>query len=224
MIDLTSIFNTNNTTLFLRVFEVSGVLGATYFAAKSVKLAHQSLVQQRKNEEPKIVVFVRQVKDSLNIIDFVVKNEGARSARNIKLKVTGTNINALSDRKIKDIALIKNGVALLAGGEEIKQPLGVMIGDSYKEYKKANTKIKVSYEGDNGQQNTDVFTLDFKGLIDRKLGSSHTESIAKSLSSIQKELHAIKKDIHLVANKGITQVFPESITYHDKREITEELK
>lgn len=210
-------------TLILQVLEVIGVLGATYFAAKSAKLTHQSLVQQEKNEEPKVIVFVRQSNNSLNIIDLIIKNEGVKSAKNIKFKVTGTNINALTNRRIKDIGLIKNGIAILGGGQEIAQPLGVMLGDSYKEYKKANTKIKITYHDGKNHQKEDTFLLDFKGLIDRKLGESDLESIAKSLKSIQGELHTIKGDIHLVANKGITELFPESV-HIGKHEVTEKLK
>lgn len=223
MIDLLGVIIGNNMPLFLRVLEVCGVLGATYFAAKSAKYAHQSLVQQRKNEEPKVIVFVKQSNNSLNIIDLIIKNEGVRSAKNIKLKVIGTNINALTDRKIKDIGLIKNGIAILAGGQEIAQPLGVMLGNSYKEYKKANTKIKVIYNNGEIHQKEEIFLLDFKGLIDRKVGESGIESIAKSLRNIQSELHTMKKDIHVVANRGITELFAEP-EYGSKHEVTEELK
>lgn len=210
-------------SLLLQILEVIGVLGATFFAAITVRLAHKSLIEQRKNEEPSIIIFVKQSNNSLNIVDLVIKNEGVRSARNIKFKVTGTNISALTDRKIKEIGLIKNGVALLAGGQEISQPLGLMLGDSYREYKEAKTRIKVSYENGENQKKTDIFLLDFKGLIDRKLGKSDVESIADSLKDIQSELHTIKKDIHLVANKGITELFSEPV-YSDKHEVTETLK
>lgn len=216
--------DTNQIVSFLlRTLEVGGVLGATYFAAKTAKLAHKSLVEQRKNEEPNVIVYIRQSNNSLNIIDLVIRNEGIRSAKYIKFKVTGTNIGALTDRKIKDIGLIKNGVALLAGGQEIVQPLGVMLGDSYKEYKKSKTKIKVAYESRKNYEKTDIFPLDFKGLIDRKLGKSDIESISRPLKDIQNELHTIKKDIHLIANKGITRVFPQP-AYSEKHDVTEELE
>jgi len=224
IIDITGLVNETNISLLLQVLEVVGVLGATFFAARSAKLSHQSLLQQQRNEEPEVVVFVKQAEESLNIIDLIVKNEGIKSARNINFKVAGTNINALTDRKIKDIAILKNGIALLAGGGEIRQPLGVMLGDSYKEYKRSNTKVKVKYNDGHNNQKEGDFHLDFNGLVDRKLGMSNFESIAKSLSSVQSELHEIKKDIHIVANKGITEIFPESITYHGKHEVTGELK
>lgn len=210
-------------SLFLQTLEVGGVLGATYFAAKSAKLAHQSLAEQRKGEEAKVIVFVKQSNASLNIIDLVIKNEGVRSTKNIKFKVIGTNISALTNRKIKEISLIKNGVSLLAGRQEIVQPLGIMSDDTYKEYKEAKTKIKVSYKTGEKQRKTETFLLDFKGLIDRKLGKSDSESIADSLKDIQSELHTIKQDIHLIANKGITELFAEPV-YSDKHEVTEELK
>jgi hypothetical protein len=209
-------------TIILQTLEVLGVLGATYFAAKTVKLSHNSLIEQRESEEPEVVIFVKQSNNSLNIIDLVIRNEGIKSARNIKFKVIGKNITSLSDRKIRDISLLKNGIALLSGGQEVVQPLGVMLGDAFKEYKNANTKVQVTYSTSNGKKKSDLFILDFKGLIDRKLGKDNIESIADSLKDIQDELHSIKKDIHLVANNGITELFAQP-TYPGKNEVTQQL-
>lgn len=209
-------------TIVLQILEVFGVLGATYYASKSASITHKSLVQQEKNEEPKLVAYVEQSKNSLSVISLVIRNEGVRSARNIKFKVVGDRIKTLLDRTISEIGLVKNGVSLLAGSKEINQPLGVMLGETFKEYKESRSRIAVSYETEPGKRINDIFDLDFKGLVDVKVGKSEIESISKPLEDIQDELHTIKQDIHLIANHGITELFARPV-YESNRKVTETL-
>ncbi|EKE06034.1 MAG: hypothetical protein ACD_19C00113G0001 [uncultured bacterium] len=210
-------------TIVLQILEVIGVLGATYYASKSATITHKSLVQQEKNEEPKLVVYVEQSKSSLSVINLIVRNEGIRSARKVKFKIIGDKIKILLDRTIGDIGLIKNGVSLLAGGKEITQPLGVMLGETFKEYKESNVRISVSYEMEPGNRKKDVFDLDFRGLVDVKVGKSEVEMISEPLEDIQNELSTMKQDLHLIANNGITELFAQPV-YGNKHEVTEKLK
>ena len=209
--------------ILLQALEVIGVLGATYYASKSASFTHKSLVQQEKNEEPKLVVYVEQSKTSLSVVNLVVKNEGIRSARNIKFEMKGDKISTLLDRKINEIGLLVNGISLLAGGKEVRQPLGVMLGNTFEEYKKSNSKIVVSYEAKPGIREKDVFDLDFRGLVDVKVGKTEIEMLTEPLEGIESELNTIKQDLHLIANNGITPVYPQPY-YGYKHEVTEKLK
>lgn len=177
----------------LRTLEVVAILSATYFAARSVRFAKESVYIQKQIDAPAIVVFVKQAQDTLHIVNLVIRNEGRNSARNISFEVIGDNLKVLNNRTLSEISLITNGISLLAGGESISHPLNVMLGESFDEYKSSKTSLKVSYDDMDGNKMASSYDLDFNGLIDVKIGQSDLEKVANSLDGIHKELGKIRK-------------------------------
>ncbi len=208
----------------LNVLNVVAVFTATGFAALSAKYAKDSVLEQKQHDNPHVVVFIKQREDSLNIIDLVVKNEGVRSSYDVTFNIEGDDLNVLTDRKLSEISMIKNGIALLSGGEEIRHPMGIMLGEHFNEYKNSDTTIKISYSDKNRNSFLGSFKLGFRGLVDRKVGGkSELSKATEALQEIHVELNKIRQDVHLVANNGIVPITPEPY-YSDDHLSIHELK
>lgn len=102
--------NQNTTNTLLQFFEVVGVLGATYFSAKSAAISKAAIDEMKKQGEPHVIVFLRQQPGNLHTVDIVVKNEGRSSAKNIKFTIS-EKLKVLGERDISDISFFKNGIS-----------------------------------------------------------------------------------------------------------------
>ncbi len=207
----------------LRFAEVFGVLGAMYFSYKSVLVAKENIEEIRKNERPKLVIYIKQPQDSIHQVNVVIKNEGKSSAKKIRFKVKGENFKTLLGKKLSDVEIIKNGIELLAGSETLSQPIGIMMGDQYKLLKSVNTSIDIEYLDDTGLTYTSNFKLDFKGLVDTKVGESNEEIMASSLKGIRSDLKNISNNLELISHNGIGPVQFQVPDYVDRLEITDKL-
>lgn len=188
-----------------RVLEIFAVLFTTYFTFRTLKYAKETITLEREREAPSVVVFVKQREESLNVLDLVIKNEGHTSARDIKFTVENP-IDIITKRKITDISLIKNGLTLIAGKEEIKQPLTVSLGDDYNKLRASNCTIKVKYKDEKGRIYKDSFLLDFTGLVDRKIGSKPAYELVSVLKDIRKSHKKIENYLQSIKTKGFHEM------------------
>jgi len=175
----------------IRLLEVFGILGATFFAAKSADAAKQALREMRLQNDPRIVVYVKQDEESLNILYLVIKNEGFESARDLSFEVSGDKIAILTNRTIADLPPIVDGVKILSGRKELVYPLQIAVGDTYKELKKSKCTIVATYYNNEEKKIFDRFDLDFRSLPDRKIGYGPNTKMLDVLRKIETNLSNI---------------------------------
>lgn len=202
-IRLDTLFGGDGINTLLQFLEVFGVLGATYFAFKSVKIARETAEETKKQNDPHIVVFVRQQPTSINILDLVVKNEGRKSAQDVTFEVNmDLELNlTVGKRKLSDMSMLQNGLSLLSGGEERANPISIFLGEEYKKLREANIIVKVAYRNSEGNMFSENFRLEFRGLVDRKIGNDWTEELVKVLKEMHKDLSKIKNNLYDATHK-----------------------
>lgn len=211
-----------NWDYLLRFFEVLGVLGATVFSAISVSLTKNIIDETKKQNYPDVVVFVNQKPGDLNTVYLTVKNEGKSVARNIKFNIEGTLLNVINNRKINDILFIKNGIHILASGQEISNPLGIMLGEQYNQFKNSNCKVKIKFDNSEGKIFEDSFLLDFNSLRDVQIGRPWHDRLVNAVEDVSRNINKIKNDLEVYVHKFVSPQV--EIDYpDDNREVTEKL-
>lgn len=151
------------------------------------------------NNRPVVSISLKERKESISFIDFVVTNAGRGVARDISFKVEGNNpvIKEIGDRKekLKDFRVIKNGVQVLAPRENRKYWFVSLMGRT-EEFQKLNTKIKVTYYGNKKDKPYhDTFSLDFLSLPEYSLGDDPLYKLSKESEKIRNELKDINRSL-----------------------------
>jgi hypothetical protein len=151
------------------------------------------------NNRPVVSINLKERKESISFVDFIVTNAGKGVARDISFKVKGKNIliKEVGDRKekIKDFRVIKHGIQVLAPGESRKYWFVSVMG-RVEEFQKLDTKIEVTYYGNNkGQPYNDTFSLDFLSLPEYSLGDDPLYKLSKESEKIRNELKEINRNL-----------------------------
>lgn len=206
----------------IQILETIGVLGATYFAYKSTRIGNATILEMKKQDYPRIIVFVRQKPDSIHVLELVIRNEGRSSARNLQFTITNDIYFKNTKRNLSEIRMVKDGIALLPGLEDRVNPLTVFLGEEFDMLLESNCSVRAYYQNVDGHNFEETFKLDFKGLVDRKIGNTWTEEVAKALKEIHKDIERMGRDIYHATNK-IVEIRPQTFYEDEKYKETEKI-
>jgi hypothetical protein len=174
------------------------VLITAYYAWQTRNAARLMREANELQNRPVVSISLKERRESISFIDFIVTNAGNGLARDISFTVQGKNllIKEMGERKetVKDLRVIKNGIRALAPSESRSYWFMSVMG-RIEEIKKTKTKISVSYYGnDKDRLYEDVFDLDFLSLPEYSLGDDPLYKTGKELEKIRKEIERIRRD------------------------------
>lgn len=162
-----------------------GVLIAAYLTKKTID-------EMRRQNSPHVIINLKQRPGDIHTIFLSISNEGKSAARNLKFSTEG-GFKVISGQTVSDIPFIKNGLGVLAAGQEITYPLGLALGDQYSEFMKSKCTISASYVGEANALFSESFQLDFGSLTDIQLGEQWTDKINKNLEKIVSEMGSFRR-------------------------------
>lgn len=175
------------------------VVITAYYAWQTRRTVTAMNEANEANNRPVVSISLKERKESISFIDFIVTNAGKGVARDISFEVKGKNIlvKEVGDRKekIKDFRVIKNGIQVLAPGESRRYWFVSIIG-RVEELQNQDTQISVSYSDNNkDKEYKDTFSLDFLSLPEYSLGDDPLHKISKESEQIRKELEQIRRNM-----------------------------
>lgn len=140
--------------------------------------------------EPVVGVFLSQREAWEPLFQFVVRNFGYGSAKNVRWQVTG-DMEDLRQRKVEiDAILAVRTLPYLPPGQDIRFNLGTtfaLLGDAAVPAKPIH--VKVLYEDRRGKPYESEFVLNAESFRDAAFGATPAlEKIAKTLDEILREL------------------------------------
>lgn len=171
------------------------VLITAYYAWQTKQTVDLMRKSEKERLRPRIVVFLEQREEWLNLVDLVIANQGQGLAKEIIFELRG-DIKLISDnKKLSQLMIIKNGIKDFPSQKILKLPLVSLVG-RLDELENKNLKIFVNYKDEGKIKNySDTFALDFKSLIESQLGSPPIYKISKSIEKIANSIEKIDRKI-----------------------------
>lgn len=171
------------------------VVITAYYAWQTKRTVQLMSKTEEENRRPRIAIFIAQREDWLNLIELVIGNYGNGIARNISFKVDGDLTLFNEKENLNEIEIIKNGLTTLVPQQTIKIPLLSLVG-RVEALQKKDVVISLEYS-DHSFEHTyiDKYSMGFKSLIERQLGSPPIYEMAKNIEGINKGVEKISREI-----------------------------
>jgi len=192
--ELLNFLNTNSGAI-QALATVILVLVTFYYAWQvrhTVKIMRNSEEQRNR---PRIVIFIEQRENWLNLVDLVISNYGNDLAREVKFSISEDISLIDKDKKLSQLGIIKNGIKDLPPQRTLKMPL-VILTDRLEELRKIDLKITVSYTDSIKSKNfSETFSVDFNSLIEQQIGELPIYKLSRSIENIEKTLQKIERKL-----------------------------
>lgn len=170
------------------LFSAMVAISTVVYAILTYKLVNETKKVRESQIAPHITVTYSPREEWINLIDFIIKNDGMGSAYNINFEMI-TDPKYFKENKLSELNLIKNGLKFLAKSQEIRFFLTSLNYEP--EAAEKPIKIKVTYSDSLNNKFSEIFILDFSEIYGMsQLGEPPLYKIAKSLDSIQSDLHS----------------------------------
>lgn len=176
------------------VFSGLVTLATLAYALLTWKLVTETRRMRKAQTDAKVTVGVSNRKESINFLDFFIKNEGVGPAYDVRFEVEPVDVGKGDEslvKKINSLGFIVRGVEYLSPNQEIRTFLASMKEDFEKKVE-TSIRIKVHYRTASGDLVNDAFLLDlsiFRNL--RSLGKPDLYRIATDMEKIQQDIHRL---------------------------------
>lgn len=167
----------------------SGIVAVSTFvyAVLTWRLVSETKRLRVAQTEPMVSVTYHPREESINFIDFRIKNVGAGPALGIEFEVE-PDFEYLRGKRLSELNLFQNGLKYLGPGDERRFFLTSLIEDGAEKVEKP-FEVRVTYRGTIGGQKTDRYVIDFselEGIL--QLGRPPLNEIADSLKDLARRL------------------------------------
>jgi len=180
--------NVNNGALTV-LFSALVALATLVYAILTWRLVNETRRMRKAQTDANITVSVVITERWVNFLELLVKNEGVGPAYDIAFKLEPIDPEGC-DKSIIDVinelGFVKNGLAFLSPGREIRSFLTSMLQD-YEKKIKTVIKASVSYKTSSGERKEGSYIIDFSVFAGmRHIGAPSIHEIAQSMKAIEK--------------------------------------
>ncbi|MCK5061990.1 hypothetical protein KAR28_05605 [Candidatus Parcubacteria bacterium] len=170
------------------------VIITAYYAwqtRETVKLMKKS---EESRNRPRIVIYIEQRKEWVNMVDLIVKNYSNDVAREVKFELNRDMDLFNNKDKLSEISFIKNGIKNLVPQQEIRIPF-VSLVDRVKELNNIELIISIDYRSISSVKYKENYIVDFKSLKERQIGEPAEYKASEALKNISITLNKIEADL-----------------------------
>jgi len=176
----------------------SGVVaGSTFvYAILTWRLTEETRKMRKAQTTPNVLVNIGPEAGNLRNLYLVVRNIGLAPAYDIKFTIS-PDLEIAKDYPLSKVGFIKNGLSILAPGQEIKTFLFATWDPTYKEQINVVLNIKITYKGISEKQRTQSYQIDlsqFKGIITVTSRSSYENDLLRGIQDIAKAMGKINDE------------------------------
>jgi hypothetical protein len=184
-----------NTSFIQAITTLLLVVITAYYAWQTKRTVQIMSKTEEENKRPKVIVFITQREDWLNLVDLVIGNYGNGIARSISFKINDDLTLITKEQSLSKVEIIKNGLSTLAPQQVIKFPLLSLVG-RVEDLQKKSLIISVEYK-DHSQKHvyTESYPISFNSLVEQQLGNPPIYDIVKNMEGINKGVNEISHKI-----------------------------
>jgi hypothetical protein len=170
------------------VFSGIVAISTGVYAILTWRLTSETRKMREAQTTPNVLVTVEQERGTLILI---VRNVGLAPAYNVVFRIY-PDLEIVRGSYLSTVGFIKNGLSVLAPGQNIKTLLLYKGSEEFKEQINTVLNIEIFYKGMDGKQNTQNYEIDlsqFEGIISSY--RSFEDDLLREIGGIREELTKI---------------------------------
>lgn len=175
----------------LVAFACALVIVTAYYAWQGRETVRAIRWVEEQRLRPRIVVYLEQREDWLNLVDLVLENQGG-AAQYVRFTIEN-DISLFTDKnKLSDVSFLKNGFTFLPAGRMVRVPLLNIIGH-VEDLRAVQTAVVVDYDDpETNTHYTDRYLLEFDSLRERTIATPPLYDISQELKKVKDELYKLR--------------------------------
>jgi hypothetical protein len=194
-----------NSGAFNLLFSFVVAAATVVYARLTHHLVSKTRRMRKAQTDPELVVRIQPNETWINLIEFVVENNGAGAALDVRLTAV-PDFEYEKGKRLSEFGIFKHGIRMLAPRQSVKTFLMSVVGET-DEIKNLESrfqfKVTAQYKTPGGDEATRHFQIDLLHLIGLvQLGQPPLLSIAKSIEAMEKTVASVisnTKRLHVVA-------------------------